>query len=128
MYKFTEDKEKKKDEEDEEKKNMKNKSLNGYTYTVVETRAGYYCILQRSASLSHLKEKKRTKKRGRKRKGGKKEKREKKTDAIIRNSVRASRPGIPFRRLSFTSASALRTNRLAEALAGANNQRSFCNN
>ena len=24
-------------------------------YTVVETRAGYYCILQRSASLSHLK-------------------------------------------------------------------------
>lgn len=108
---------------------MKNKSLNGYTYTVVETRAGYYCILQRSASLSHLKEKKRTKKkRGKKRKGGKKEKREKKTDAIIRNSVRASRPGIPFRRLSFTSASALCTNRLAEALAGANNQRSFCNN
>lgn len=68
------------------------------------------------------------KKRGKKRKGGKKEKREKKTDAIIRNSVRASRPGIPFRRLSFTSASALCTNRLAEALAGANNQRSFCNN
>lgn len=51
---------------------MKNKSLNGYTYTVVETRAGYYCILQRSASLSHLKEKKRTKKKREKEKRGKK--------------------------------------------------------
>lgn len=68
-------KKKKKDEEDEEKKNMKNKSLNGYTYTVVETRAGYYCILQRSASLSHLKEKKRTKKKeGKREKGEKKRK------------------------------------------------------
>lgn len=57
------------------KKNMKNKSLNGYTYTVVETRAGYYCILQRSASLSHLKEKKRTKKKeGKREKGEKKRK------------------------------------------------------
>lgn len=54
---------------------MKNKSLNGYTYTVVETRAGYYCILQRSASLSHLKEKKRTKKKeGKREKGEKKRK------------------------------------------------------